>query len=281
MANRDEAWIIGSNDFQIDEKSVLGRGGFGQVYVGQWAGKKVAIKKLFDVNFTKRAVQNFKKEVQLSWVSRHPNIITLYGACLEPNNMAMVMEYMEGGSLHGVLHDDDIQLSWSRRLEILRDITAGVLFLHRQNIVHRDLKSLNVLLTSQFVPKISDFGLSTIKIESEASVLANPMGTIRWCAPEVMQGQAPDAASDIWSLGLLAAELATRDVPYGSQLREPVIAANLANRDAQNLDLKLPHDIPDTLARFIGLCVCRRPSERSNAQQLLHMLDNAIPCTLR
>ena len=146
---------------------------------------------------------------------RHPSLVQLFGAVVEPN-FHMVMDLMEGGPLYHLLQDDDKALSWPMRVKIMLDVAAGVDYLHSNNIVHRDIKSLNVLLDRELNPKLCDFGLALIKSDTESQSVAHTraVGTVRWLAPEVIPGAKHSQRSDIWALGLIGSELATRGVPF-------------------------------------------------------------------
>mgnify|MGYP002387471256 CR=1 FL=1 len=96
---------------------------------------------------------------------RHPNVVLFMGACYEKQHLAIVTEFMPNGTLHSVLHDADVDLDWSLRMRMLRDICCGMAFLHsnRPPILHRDLKSPNILVDADFRLKVSDFGLTVLK----------------------------------------------------------------------------------------------------------------------
>ncbi len=125
------------------------------------------------------------------WRFQHRHVVHVYGAVMQPSYVALVMELCERGSLYSVLHDDDQYLSWPTRMQIVRDVAAGVDFLHSQHMLHRDLKSLNVLLTATLTPKLCDFGFAILKTDTEShfgSLAPSAIGTVRWTSPEVMQG---------------------------------------------------------------------------------------------
>ncbi len=267
-------WELKAADlaFVKDEESCLGRGGYGEVYRGKWRGTTVAIKSLILQRLTARARKEFIQEIEIMWKLRHPSLVQLFGAVVEPN-FHMVMELMEGGSLYHLLQDDDKALSWLRRVKIMLDVAAGVDYLHSNNIVHRDIKSLNVLLDRELNPKLCDFGLALIKSDTESQSVAHSraVGTVRWLAPEVMQGAKHSKRSDIWALGLIGAELATRAVPFADAV-EAALTANLSRPDAQNLPLGLPEDCPADLSCSLETILLRDPTHRPSAPDVVEAL---------
>ena len=167
--------------------------------------------------------------------------------------------------------------------KILHAISAGVEYLHSHNIVHRDLKSLNVLLDKQLNPKLCDFGLAVVKIETESqapssrrSNMASAIGTIRWLAPEVMQGRSHSKHSDVWALGLIVAEVVTRKVPFHTISAEAALVANLSNTAASNFPLDLPTDCPASLQQIIHSCLLRDPAMRPEAGNVGRLMKNAF-----
>ena len=147
-----------------------------------------------------------------------PNIIRFFGFCLNPK-YSIIMEYMPKGSLYHVNKNEE-PLPWSVRIKIATQIAEGISFLHSKNIVHRDVKSLNVLLDDNYNAKLSDFGLSKVKMESQSSSTAkksnkNSVGTVQWMAPELFKLRPVySQKSDIYSLGITFWELSSRKLPY-------------------------------------------------------------------
>ena len=290
FANNQRDWEIKYEDLSYNEaeENFIGEGGYGKVYRGEWRGGPVAIKKLHVRQLTRRAQNDYVREIELLWGLQHSALVKLYGAVMNQGFYAMVMELMEGGSLYYMLHDDDIELSWLRKCKILHAISAGVEYLHSQNIIHRDLKSLNVLLDKQLNPKLCDFGLAVVRIETESqapssrrSNMASAIGTIRWLAPEVMQGRSHSKHSDVWALGLIVSEVVTRKVPFHSISTEAALVANLSNATASNFQLDLPVDCPSSLQEIIHSCLLRDPLIRPGAGNVSGLLKNAYDQQVR
>ena len=278
------AWKINSEELQFNEteENFIGEGGYGKVYRGEWGGVTVAIKKLHVKKLTTRAEKEYLKEIQLLWGLHHSGLVKFFGAVMKPGFYAMVMELMEGGALYYMLHDDDIELSWLRKCKILHAISAGVEYLHSHNIIHRDLKSLNVLLDKELNPKLCDFGLAVVKVETESQAPStrkanapSAIGTIRWLAPEVMQGHSHSKHSDVWALGLIVAEVVTRKIPFHSISAEAALVANLSNATASNFPLNISTDCPESLQQIINSCLDRDPARRHDAFDVTKLLKSA------
>ena len=175
----------------------------------------VAIKVLQLKTLSQPVAKEFEHEADMLMQCRFPAIVSLYGVCTEPGHLAMVMEYLPT-SLRTRLQDGK-ELPWQKRLSIAHDMAKGLAYLHNRGILHRDLKSLNILLDAEEQAKIADFGLAKVKLEvgSTSTKSHKTVGSIRWRAPELFDFPPPEAntASDIYSLGMLLWELASRQLP--------------------------------------------------------------------
>jgi len=160
--------------------AVLGEGAYGTVYKGEWNHSDVAIKKLKVQKFSAQALEEFKREAEIMFELGHASdfIVRLKRICLEAQNYALVMELMPKGSLYDLLHNGQ-ELPWSLRYRIALDATYGLQMLHGRNILHRDLKSLNILLNDQLRAKLCDFGLAQIKQETSSQSSVSAKGTPR------------------------------------------------------------------------------------------------------
>jgi len=154
----------------------------------------VAVKKLHLLHLNKDAEQNLHNELLSLNRIRHPNIIVFYGACIEKDHYALIMEYMSLGSLYQVLHKQKLELSWSNRLSIASQATKGINYLHRFQppISYRDIKSLNLLLENHhtdYVVKVCDFGMTKTRNDTTGQMQTNISAafTLSWTAPEVFR----------------------------------------------------------------------------------------------
>ena len=195
----------------------LAQGGFGVVYEGMWNGRRVAVKKLKGT-LTPDLLEEFRRESEIHARLHQNNIIALYGVCVESMN-ALVLEFMPYGSLYMVLKRPPVALTLTVQLSLSLDIVSGLLYLHSQNIIHRDLKSLNVLVDEQMQAKISDFGLSKIKVHtaSGTKAMGSSLGSLYWKAPELFKlGGQCTKATDIYALAIVFWEIVTQQLPYAS-----------------------------------------------------------------
>ncbi|XP_011409752.1 PREDICTED: probable serine/threonine-protein kinase drkB [Amphimedon queenslandica] len=200
----------------------LGKGGFGEVFKGLKDGiDEVAVKVIHLVNPS--SIDQFKSEIDLISKLRHKHILQFYGACMKPSFFYMVTELMET-DLFSALRDRDKRLvyMWSGRYgkDVLMGIASGLNYLHsrRPPVVHRDIKSPNILLADN-VAKIADVGIARTKMESDMT--AQRGFTIAWAAPEVVYRRRATEKIDIWSLGIVLWEVVTGKPPGPGQLVMP------------------------------------------------------------
>jgi tRNA A-37 threonylcarbamoyl transferase component Bud32 len=225
LNNRLEEQILGSyvieySSLKYSTNNKLGEGGFGVVYKGEWQNVPVAIKELHLKNLSKETLDEFKREAEIMAKLRFPNIVNLYGVCLQPNKYSMVMELMPKGSLYNLLHNGQ-PLPWKIRYSISMDIATGLAYLHSKKILHRDLKSPNVLLDQNLRAKLADFGLAEVRHETmTTSTMANQTaGSLPWMAPELFQRKAQyTEAADIYSTGMIFWEITSRKKPLKMHL---------------------------------------------------------------
>lgn len=258
------SYQINYNDLTVGNE--LGQGGFGIVYKGTYQFAPVAIKQLQIGNLSPAAQEEFRKEAEMMAQLRHPNIVHFYGYCSIPK--CLVMEYMPKGSLFNVLQDKKQILDWNVRIGIAVDMVSGLAFLHSKNILHRDIKSLNVLLDEQAKARLTDFGLSKVKNETK-SLTKNAqknkelVGTLPWIAPELFDGEKYTYKSDIYSLGITFWELATRQIPYAEHTSEAIPV--FVSRGKREI---IPQDCPPKLAYLIQECWAGNPDARPTAEDL-------------
>ncbi|MES2217099.1 MAG: protein kinase [Pseudomonadota bacterium] len=266
--NWSHSYQIPFNDLTIGKE--LGRGGFGIVYQGTWRYNPVAIKQLLSKP-SNDAIAEFTAEAQIMARLRSPNIVQFYGYFLGNPQYGIVMEYMSKGSLYHVLHSRE-NLSWETRYKILCDMARGLAFLHAEDILHRDLKSLNVLLDEHMRAKLSDFGLAKIKTEMRTtSSNEKSVGTIAWMAPELFQRKATcTKKSDIYSLGFTFWEVASRKIPFAEAANPAVIPTWIERGERE----EIPLDCPPKLASLIKRCWEQDAKKRPSAEEVVQSLTS-------
>lgn len=202
-------------DLQFMER--LGKGEFGEVFRGYYRHEEVAIKQLFfDENMTELVVQDLAREIDSFRHLSHKRLVRFIGACLELPNLCLVTEYMPGGSLHHLLHVRRQKLPFGHALNMCIQIADGVSYLHGQNptIVHRDLKSLNVVLDLSLNIKICDFGL-TESMDRTHITKKNNGGSPRYMAPELFDCKTKITEKiDVWAMGCIFVEVCGGPLPY-------------------------------------------------------------------
>ncbi|KAF8024185.1 hypothetical protein BT93_F1393 [Corymbia citriodora subsp. variegata] len=190
----------------------IGEGGFGSVYKGTLSdGTIIAVKQLSSKS--KQGNREFVNEIGMISALQHPNLVKLYGCCIEGNQLLLVYEYMENNCLARALFGRDeqlIELDWATRKKICLGIARGLAYLHEESrlkIVHRDIKATNVLLDKELNAKISDFGLAKLDEEENTHISTRIAGTIGYMAPEyAMRGYLTDKV-DVYSFGVVALEI--------------------------------------------------------------------------
>ena len=266
----------------IQRGALIGEGGFGVVSRGKWNYIDVAIKQLRVTRLSDKALTEFQSEAELHGGLHHANVVQLYAVCLEAAKYCMVMELMSNGSLFNLLHNGR-ELPWSSRLSIAKDIAVGLNYLHGRGILHRDLKSLNVLLDDRMRAKLSDFGLSTLKIESSSTTTAgakgkSAVGTVQWMAPELFKrGTKKSELSDIYALGMTLWELAARDIPFKDGDGNEAVIVDWIKSGEQE---KVPADTPKTFADLISQCWAQRAEVRPLTPAIISQLDAGLDAGL-
>ncbi|XP_021294046.1 probable LRR receptor-like serine/threonine-protein kinase At1g07650 isoform X1 [Herrania umbratica] len=199
-----------TNNFDAANK--LGEGGFGSVYKGILLdGTTIAVKQLS--SRSRQGNREFVNEIGMISGLQHPNVVRLYGCCAEGNQLLLVYEYMENNSLaHALFGTGEVQLmlDWPKRLRICIGIAKGLAFLHDESalkIVHRDIKTANVLLDKDINPKISDFGLARLDEEENTHISTRVAGTIGYMAPEYALWGYLTNKADVYSFGVVALEI--------------------------------------------------------------------------
>ncbi|KAG4388450.1 hypothetical protein GLYMA_09G177600v4 [Glycine max] len=168
----------------------IGLGSYGEVYRGEWHGTEIAVKRFLDQDISGESLEEFKTEVRIMKRLRHPNVVLFMGAVTRPPNLSIVTEFLPRGSLYRLLHRPNSQLDERRRLKMALDTARGMNYLHNCTpvVVHRDLKSPNLLVDKNWVVKVCDFGLSRMKHSTFLSSRSTA-GTAEWMAPEVLRNE--------------------------------------------------------------------------------------------
>ncbi|KAH7616281.1 putative serine/threonine-protein kinase drkA [Nannochloris sp. 'desiccata'] len=278
-----QTWVIPFDQLQLG--TLLGRGSYAEVYRATWHGSEVAAKRFTfpggsiesEIEFSTMLLKKIKDEADLLAGIRHPHVVAFLGMCSDPP--CMVTELCSRGSLFDTMKKCKsnpnlaANLIWVRRLSMLIDAAAGMVHLHQRTpILHRDLKSLNLLVDSAWRVKIADLGLSKmmeeVTTETHAGSTSSNMNA-RWLAPEVLETGKWLPASDVYSFGVVMWELLTWELPW-THINQFMIPGAILKGDG--LPVPDPSALPGpkatsprTIDRYIDLlkkCMDRNPSRR-------------------
>ncbi|XP_047442344.1 ephrin type-B receptor 3-like isoform X7 [Mugil cephalus] len=277
-AVREFAKEIDVSCVKIEE--VIGAGEFGEVCRGRLKlpGRReiiVAIKTL-KVGYTDRQRRDFLSEASIMGQFDHPNIIRLEGVVTKSRPVMIVTEFMENGALDSFLRLNDGQFTVIQLVGMLRGIAAGMKYLSDMNYVHRDLAARNILVNSNLVCKVSDFGLSRF-LEDDPSdpTYTSSLGgkiPIRWTAPEAIAYRKFTSASDVWSYGIVMWEVMSYgERPYWDMSNQDVI-----NAVEQDYRLPPPMDCPTALHQLMLDCWVKERNLRPKFTQIVATLDKLI-----
>ncbi|KAI0520431.1 hypothetical protein KFK09_007906 [Dendrobium nobile] len=272
----------------VDE-NVIGEGGYGIVYRGVLPDNTmVAIKNL--LNNRGQAEKEFRVEVEAIGRVRHKNLVRLLGFCVEGTHRMLVYEYVDNGNLDQWIHGDvgaASPLTWEMRMNIILGTAKGLTYLHEglePKVVHRDVKSSNILLDRQWNSKVSDFGLAKLLCSEMSYVTTRVMGTFGYVAPEYASTGMLNEKSDVYSFGVLMLEIISGRTPvdYSRPPGEVNLVECLKNlvgerRSEEILDPKIlekPSSKALKRALLVALrCVDPDAPERPRMGQVLHMLE--------
>ncbi|KAJ1647179.1 Protein kinase [Coemansia asiatica] len=242
----------------------IGQGASGNVYMARSirSGELVAIKQM-DLSKQPRK-ELLVNEILVMKESRHANIVNFIEAfLLNSSDLWVVMEYMEGGALTDVI--DNNKMNEMQIATVCREVCRGLNHLHKQDIIHRDIKSDNVLLGEDGQVKITDFGFCA-KLSEQRSKRATMVGTPYWMAPEVVKQKPYGPKVDVWSLGIMVIEMIESEPPYLDE--EPLKALYLIATNGTPA-LKRPETLSRELKGFLAECLCVDVQSRATMEELL------------
>ncbi|PRQ48792.1 putative transferase, protein kinase RLK-Pelle-DLSV family [Rosa chinensis] len=279
-----------TNDF--DEAHKLGEGGFGPVYRGTLSdGRVIAVKQLSAASH--QGKNQFVTEIATISAVQHNNLVKLYGFCTEGVKRLLVYEYLENNSLDQALFGERcLNLDWSTRFNICLGIARGLTYLHEESrvrIVHRDVKASNILLDTNLIPKISDFGLAKLFDEKKTHISTHVAGTIGYLAPEyAMRGHLTEK-TDVFAFGVLALEIVSgrpnSDPSLGEEmtyLLEWAWQLHENRRAVELVDSRLSEFNEEEAQRIIKiglLCTQTSPMLRPSMSRVVGMLSGDMEVT--
>lgn len=263
----------------------VGTGCTAEVFRGQYGQREVAIKQI-DWNKSsmgQKEQRAFDREVGIMPRLRHENLVQFIGVASAERPFRIITEFCSGGCCFELLHNcDHIELQWSQQLKMCTDVAAAMNYLHSftPQIIHRDLKSLNLLLSTPVtgphdnpLVKISDFGLSRMKdagAEADWGKMTIAAGTCHWMAPEVFMGGEYNEKVDIYSYAMILFEIICREIPFEDE--EPAAVGRLTvNGERPDLEA-VPPDCPRQLSEMMQKCWVAEPGMRPSFVDIVALL---------
>ncbi|EGZ26959.1 hypothetical protein PHYSODRAFT_474546 [Phytophthora sojae] len=272
---------------KVHVEQLVSRGAFGEVYMGLYNHKRVAVKMLLpQMRGYINKVNEFLTEAKLTATMEHPHIVTFIGVAWDSlSDVCVVLEYMDGGDLRSLLSNYETThhpVGFDRgKVTIALHVCHALAYMHSlaQPVIHRDLKSRNVLLNRAMEAKLTDFGVSRERLDR---TMTAGVGTSLWMAPEVMMGKKYDDKADIFSFGVVISELDMHALPYAKALaaasaNNQMAAAVLLQRVALGtLRVEFSQVGSRLMAELGSACVSVDPSERPTAAQILYRLQTIL-----
>ncbi|GJQ14531.1 hypothetical protein GpartN1_g6322.t1 [Galdieria partita] len=261
--------------FEIDPTELewgplIGQGGFGQVYKARFRGTTVAVKTISAMALVNQnAIKEFQSEVAVLCTLRHPNVILFMGACTRPPHLFIVTEFMSKGTLFDILHRYRVAVNWSLMKRMAMDVCRGMTYLHASKLLHRDLKSSNLMLDDHFTVKVGDFGLTRLIATQTQGPMTGQCGTFQYMAPEVLANQPYSEKADVYSFGIILWEMVAKQLPYyGIQPMQVAVAVL-----SKQMRPPLPPNCPAPLSQLIQLCWHQDPNRRPSFPEIMKLLE--------
>ena len=266
--------VIG-NRYEILEK--IGEGGMATVYKARCNILKryVAVKVLREEFTTdEEFIRRFNTEAQSAASLAHPNIVSIFDVGHEENIYYIVMELVQGKTLKEIINEDGV-LPWKWSVNIAIQVASALETAHKNNIVHRDIKPHNIIITEDGIAKVTDFGIAKAVSNSTITAFGTTIGSVHYFSPEHARGGYTDAKSDIYSLGVVMYEMLTGRVPFDADTPVSIALKHMQEKPVE--PMKLNPSIPFAINKIIMKAMEKEPSLRyQNATEMLKDLSMAL-----
>lgn len=250
----------------------IGAGAYGKVFRGSFRGEEVAIKQ--EQVRHKDLAKYLASEIAVLRAVSHPHLLRYLGAAQNEKSVYIVTEFMGGGDLRAILANTAVELSWRLRLTLARDALEGIAYLHANDLIHRDIKTENILVDDSWRCVVADYGFARKAAAGNRQAMTI-LGTDEFMAPEVVFGESYDDRADVFSFGVVLAEIITRRAPgrdgFLMRLPRKKFAA-----DADEVRAAAPPDTPASLLECVAQCLAYEPDDRLTAEMALAWLSDLV-----
>lgn len=260
-----DVWEIDIRHLKLGNK--VASGSYGDLYRGTYCSQDVAVKVLKPDHVNTDMLREFSQEVYIMRKIRHKNVVQFIGACTRPPNLCIVTEFMARGSIYDFLHKQRGVFKIRTLLKVALDVSKGMNYLHQNNIIHRDLKTANLLMDENEVVKVADFGVA--RVQAQSGVMTAETGTYRWMAPEVIEHKPYDHKADVFSFGIALWELLTGELPY-SYLTPLQAAVGVVQK---GLRPTIPKHTHPKLVDLLERCWRHDPTQRPHFHEIIDILQ--------
>lgn len=282
--------LEGLGEWEVDAASIMydtcvGSGLTSEVYRGVWEGKTVAVKKI-TTDFRRMPLkqrEDICRELAILQALEHPNLTMMYGV-VATHPVQIVMEYCAGGNVFDLLYntpEESLTITWSQKLKLGSDVSEAMAYLHSADppIIHRDLKSLNLLLSTPvrrsgdpILVKLSDFGMARLSKEDN---MTRGRGTANWMSPEILSETKYDCKVDVYSFSMVMYEVICQEIPF-EEIQDPAAIRDLILQGSRP-DLSLiPPECPSRLTDLVRRCWDPYPSNRPAFEEIRHCLSEML-----
>lgn len=274
-----ESYVLSPTEIEVEDE--VAQGITSKVYLGKYRGIAVAVKRMNHArsSMSGKSRVNFARELQILKQINHPNLVQFVGVAEEAGTLMLVTQFCWGDTVFDLAHNSDLKLSCHQYMKIASDVSSGMAYLHsfEPPIIHRDLKSLNLLLhdfvdSEETVPlvKITDFGLS--RSSTCGGIMTKEAGTLHWMAPEVLSSAVYDERIDVYSYAMILFEVICQKIPFAEVEAHHLLALRVVAGSRPNLD-SVPDTCPHALRCLMVSCWAQDPDERPDFNSIVEMLS--------
>ena len=248
---------------------MLGKGSQGEVFKATWRGSTVAVKRVDTRKVPPEIIDEFTQEAAIMRRLRHPCLTLFMGVSLEHPHLCIVTEVVARGSLFDIIHDEHAALTWNKCLGIALDVARGMTYLHsfKPPILHRDLKSLNILVDENWRGKVADFGMTRFQEDGTMTQCGSPL----WMAPEMIKNDPYGEAADVFSFAICLWEMYTRKIPYRDLGLNP--SHLVVKVVKEHLRPPIPKQCPKAFKNLMEKCWNPVAEKRPTFAQILKVME--------